>query len=157
MLDSGLPADIPWMLTPPGTRAFSPSTNSSSPQELTGSHSNCGFLALSFGVQGPTSLLNTWVPWGSMKIEPWPRCAVGGCVMLGAVPSPGRAGKKDKLEGTPIILCSTCPPVKYGHKVYYLSQLFSTGGRFAPPPRGHLRYLETFLVVTTGGGEALGI
>ena len=89
------------MLTPPGTGAFCPSTNSSSPRELSGHHSNCGFLALGVGAQGPASLPNTWVSWGSMKVEPGPRCADGGRAMLGAVPSLGRTGEKDKLSGAP--------------------------------------------------------
>lgn len=132
------PSRGPWMLTPPGTGVFCPSTNSSSPRELSGHHSNCGFLALGVGAQGPASLPNTWVSWGSMKVEPGPSCADGGCAMLGGMSSPGRTGKKDKLSGNPPTHPILCSPMKHRCQVYYLSQQSSTGGHSARPPPGDI-------------------
>lgn len=136
------PSQGPWMLTPPGTGAFCPSTNCSSPRELSGHHSNCGFLALGVGAQGPASLPNTWVSWGSMKVEPGPRCADGGRAMLGDMSSPGRTGKKDKLSGTPP------PHPVLTDEAQVPGVLFKPAvlnwGPFCPTPRGHCNVWRHF-------------
>lgn len=75
--------------------------------------------------------------------------------MLGAGPSPGKAGHEDThLAEPPPFLPSLSPRAPSGLWVYLLNQQLSTGGD--PTLRGHLHSLETFSLSRLGEGELVG-